>query len=58
MIIGRKINLRDIETADANFVLSLRCNEKKSKHLHKTENDIKTDSSVDYTIIIGPMYEL
>ena len=40
MIIGRKINLRDIETADANFVLSLRCNEKKSKHLHKTENDI------------------
>ena len=26
--------------------------------ISKTENDIKTDSSVDYTIIIGPMYEL
>ena len=35
MIIGRKINLRDIETADADFVLSLRCNEKKSKQKHQ-----------------------
>ena len=26
--------------------------------ISKTENDIKTDSSVEYTIIIGPMYEL
>ena len=40
MIIGKTINLREIEITDAEFVLSLRCDEKKAKHLHKTENNI------------------
>ncbi len=41
MLSGKFVNLRDIETKDAKFVLSLRCDEKKSRYLHKTEFDIK-----------------
>lgn len=40
-ISGTKVNLRDVEIEDAEFILSLRCNENKSKFLHKTEYNIK-----------------
>lgn len=40
-IIGKYVNLRQINIEDASFVLSLRCDEKKSKYLHKTENNIE-----------------
>ncbi len=39
-ISGKFVNLREITVEDAQFVLSLRCNDKKSKFLHKTEYDI------------------
>ena len=39
-IAGKSVNLRDIEIADAEFVLELRCDEQKSRFLHKTENDL------------------
>ena len=38
-IAGKTINLRDVEIADAEFILELRCDENKSKFLHKTQND-------------------
>lgn len=40
-IIGKHVNLREVEIADAEFILSLRTDESKSKFLHKTENDLK-----------------
>jgi RimJ/RimL family protein N-acetyltransferase len=38
---GKFVNLRDVEVEDAKFILSLRCDEKKSRFLHKTEYDLK-----------------
>lgn len=38
---GKYVNLREIKEDDAEFVLSLRCDEKKSKFLHKTEYNIE-----------------
>lgn len=45
-ISGKNINLRDIEISDAQFVLNLRTNEKKSLYLHKTDADIQ--KQIDY----------
>lgn len=39
-IFGININLREVESADAEFILSLRCDSQKAKFLHKTENDL------------------
>ena len=39
-ILGKSINLRDIEILDAEFVLKLRTDNEKSRFLHKTENDL------------------
>lgn len=38
---GKYVNLRDIELEDAEFILNLRCDAEKSKHINKTSNDIK-----------------
>ena len=38
--LGKYVNLREIELGDAEFVLKLRCDEKKSRFLHKTEYDV------------------
>ena len=46
MIKGKYVNLRIVEVDDADFILSLRCDENKSKYLHKTDNDI--DKQKDY----------
>ena len=43
---GKYINLRDVKEEDAEFILSLRTSEKKSRFLHKTQNDI--DKQVSY----------
>ncbi len=40
-ITGKNINLRDIELEDAEFILQLRLNESKSKHISKIENDLE-----------------
>lgn len=40
-IIGKYVNLREIEVEDAEFVLSLRCDEKKARFLNKTEYNIE-----------------
>lgn len=45
-IIGKHVNLREVEIDDAEFILSLRTDESKSKFLHKTENDLK--KQIDY----------
>lgn len=39
-IFGISINLRDVESTDAEFILSLRCDTQKAKFLHKTENNL------------------
>ena len=39
-IIGKHVDLREVELSDAEFILSLRTDEFKSKFLHKTENDL------------------
>lgn len=36
---GKYVNLREVEIDDAAFILSLRCDEKKARFLHKTENN-------------------
>ena len=36
-LIGKYVNLREVTVDDAEFILSLRCDENKSKFLHKTE---------------------
>ena len=41
IIEGKYTNIRLIKTEDAEFVLSLRCDDKKSKFLHKTEYNIE-----------------
>ena len=38
---GKYVNLREVEIDDAAFILSLRCDEKKSRFLHKTENNLE-----------------
>lgn len=38
---GKYVNLREVELDDAAFILSLRCDEKKSHLLHKTENNLE-----------------
>lgn len=38
---GKNVNIRDVEVEDAEFILSLRCDKKKSKFLHKTEYNIQ-----------------
>lgn len=38
---GKNINLRDITVEDAEFVLSLRTDENKSRFLHKTDPDLQ-----------------
>ncbi len=40
LVAGKNINLRDVEVEDAEFILSLRLNEKLNKYLSKTENDL------------------
>ncbi len=37
---GKNIDLREVKLTDAEFILSLRCDEKKSQFLHKTEFDL------------------
>lgn len=39
IIVGRSVNLRQVCEKDAEFILSLRCDEKKARFLNKTEND-------------------
>lgn len=36
---GKYVNLRDVTYDDVEFILQLRCNEKKAKFLHKTDYD-------------------
>lgn len=43
---GKFINLREVELDDATFILSLRTDEKKSRYLNKTENDLQ--KQIDY----------
>lgn len=43
---GKYVNLREVEIDDAAFILSLRTDEKKSRFLHKTENNIQ--KQIDY----------
>lgn len=38
---GKNINIREVTLDDAEFILSLRCDEKKSRFLHKTEYDLE-----------------
>ena len=40
-ILGCNISFTEVTLADADFILSLRTDEKKNKYLSKTENDIK-----------------
>lgn len=46
LLVGKNINLREIEIDDAQFVLNLRTNPNKSKYLHKTDNNL--DEQVSY----------
>lgn len=41
LILGKSINLREIEVSDAEFVLQLRTDSEKSRFIHKTENDLQ-----------------
>ena len=40
-IIGKYVTLREVKIKDAKFILSLRCDEKKSKFLHKTDSNVE-----------------
>lgn len=40
-LVGKYVNLREVRIEDADFILQLRCDEKKSKFLHKTEYDLQ-----------------
>ncbi len=44
---GEYVNLREVELSDAAFILMLRTNEKKSRFIHKTENNL--DKQVEYS---------
>lgn len=43
---GKFVNIREVDVADAEFILSLRCDSKKSKYLHKTEYNLQ--KQIDY----------
>ena len=43
---GKYVNLREVQIEDAAFILSLRCDPKKSRFLHKTENNL--EKQIDY----------
>ena len=43
---GKFINLREVTEDDAAFILNLRCDEKKSRYLNKTDNDLQ--KQIDY----------
>ena len=45
-LMGKYVNLREITVEDAEFVLKLRCDEKKAKFLHKTDYNI--EKQIDY----------
>ena len=45
-LIGQFVDLKEADSSDAGFILNLRCNEVKSKYLHKTENNI--EKQIDY----------
>ena len=38
---GKYVNLREVRMDDAAFILSLRCDPKKSRFLHETENNLE-----------------
>ena len=40
-LIGKYVSLREVTVDDAEFILSLRCDENKSKFLHKTEYNLE-----------------
>lgn len=40
-LIGKYVKLREVTVDDADFILSLRCDENKSKFLHKTEYNLE-----------------
>lgn len=46
IIKGKFVNIREVDINDAKFILSLRCNNKKSKYLHKTEYNLQ--KQIDY----------
>ena len=39
-LVGKYVTLREVRVEDADFILQLRCDEKKSQFLHKTEYDL------------------
>ncbi len=43
---GKYVNLREVTVDDAKFILKLRCDENKSKYIHKTENNLQ--KQIDY----------
>lgn len=43
---GKFVNLREVTIDDAEFILKLRCDDKKSKFLHKTEYNV--EKQIDY----------
>lgn len=44
-LIGKHVNLRDVEVSDSKFILDLRTDSRKSKFLHKTEYDIEAQEN-------------
>lgn len=46
MLVGKYVNLREVSLDDAEFILKLRTDEKKSRFLHKTENNLQ--KQIDY----------
>ncbi len=46
LIEGKFVFIRDVEIEDAEFILKLRCDEKKAKYLHKTEYNVS--KQIDY----------
>ncbi len=40
-LVGKYVKLREVTVDDADFILSLRCDENKSKFLHKTEFNLE-----------------
>ena len=43
---GRYINLREAEVNDSDFILSLRTDERKTRYIHKTQNNLQ--NQIDY----------
>ncbi len=43
---GKYVNFREVNINDAEFILELRCDEKKSRYIHKTEYNV--DKQKDY----------